>query len=563
MSTQSISIENKETLDYNPIYKVNHLVDGIINTIYIFYGKKISLQDQKPLFNKLFSDSEMENITKNNITIHFSEQQIHYDDSIGIIKLKILNELKNTVSLPEIYLFCQKKESLNPISVFQSLTQNKKIELTKIRLDQFISNIIDDTPIIPEDKDKYEFDDILSMKLDNKKIIINKVLGQKFFLVENEYPFICNPFKVTGYDPLFEKYARKSLSTLNSNLLLNTGKIVNNNIYLCLANNVLSYASKNNISEENTISIYYPFLYKKNINSLENLQEKEHELLEENNKILNEKTLDSFKTVDMFYDIFKYKKTELNYVTRGIKYIKAVMKPEFTVKIPLEVIFKIIHATENNPLIKYNPSSRQENVYRLYTDKVATDGKKIPYLKKGDIFKLVKTIGRTKSVTVLIENIHDEIISQTILCEFDENGFITISSEFEKVVNENDIDDLFKRAVNPIINEVKTFLEQSGYKLNVFNSLNDENIEVKQLFYESQIKISKPVNLDSYKGCISSIFNNESSEFKEGIHLRFKRVSNFNKVTSQEAFIIQKQEEGYRGEDIIEALLTNFPDGKV
>ena len=48
----------------------------------------------------------------------------------------------------------------------------------------------------------------------------------------------------------------------------------------------------------------------------------------------------------------------------------------------LKLYSKIIHATQDNPLIKYNPSSRQENVYRLFTDKIATDGRKIPYLKK-------------------------------------------------------------------------------------------------------------------------------------------------------------------------------------
>ena len=34
----------------------------------------------------------------------------------------------------------------------------------------------------------------------------------------------------------------------------------------------------------------------------------------------------------------------------------------------------------------------------------------------------------------------------------------------------------------------------------------------------------------------------------------------FNKVTSQEAFILEKQEQGYRGIEIVDALLENFPD---
>ena len=33
-------------------------------------------------------------------------------------------------------------EVLNPVSVYQMLTQNKKIELTQTRLEQFVSNIV-------------------------------------------------------------------------------------------------------------------------------------------------------------------------------------------------------------------------------------------------------------------------------------------------------------------------------------------------------------------------------------------------------------------------------------
>jgi hypothetical protein len=233
---------------------------------------------------------------------------------------------------------------------------------------------------------------------------VNKVLGPKFFITENEYPFVCDPFDVSDYDVFFEKYSRKSLTTLNSHLLLNSGNIINNNIFLCLAGDVLTYAESNSISQETTTKVYYPFLYEKGINNLEELEEENKKLIESNKKILNSKTLETFQTIDMFYDVYKLRKTELNYISKGIKYIKAVVKPDFFIKIPLEIIFKVIHATVNNPLIKYNPSVKQENVYRLYTgDNISTDGRKIPYLKKAVIFKLMKTIGKTKSVTVYVE----------------------------------------------------------------------------------------------------------------------------------------------------------------
>ena len=546
------------TLDQK-IYKIKQLVNGEVNTIYIFNGK-IASENEEELFQKIFTPEEISEIKSGSISVVFSEQQINFDDSIATIKIKILNELKRDVSIEEIYLYCQKIETLNAVAVYQSLTQNGKLQLTKLRLDQFLSNIISDengNPFeAPEEKEIYTFDDIFQMKFDNKKYVVNKVLGQKFFIVENEYPFVCNPFEVDDYDKLLEKNARKSLSTLNNHLLLNSGDIFDNSIFLCLAEDVLSFVATKDISEESTIKIYYPFLYNKNINDLSDLTKERSKFVENNKKILNEQVIDSFKTIDMFYNIYKLRKTELNYVKKGIKFIKAVIRPQFDVKIPLEIIFKIIHATKEKPLIKYNPSSRQENVYRLFTDKIATDGRKIPFLKKAIIFKLMKNIARNKSVGVYIES-----GEQSFVCDFDEEGYITIITDFKNIVSVDEINEIFKAAINPLIQEIKIVLEQSGYKLDSFESLNDENIEIKQLTYETQIYIKKPLDLDAYRSCISSIFINETNKFRGNtIDLRFKRVSNYSKFTSQEAFILEKSGQGLRGEEIIDALLENFSE---
>ena len=561
MSKLISSIKTTDTKDLslvNSVYKVKQLINGSINTIYVFNGKKTEE------FNKVFTEKERQQIETENITVKFSEQQIHFDDSIGTIKIKILNELKKEIILDEIYLYCQKKESLNAVSVYQSLTQNNKLQLTKVRLEQFLSNIVSDEygkPFEePAEKEVYTFDDIFEMNFNNKNFIINNVLGQKFFIVENEYPFICNPYDVNDYDKFFERSARKSLTTLNTHLLLNSGNIIDNSIYLCLAEDVLPYLNKKDISEETTIKIYYPFLYNKNINNLEDLQGQKGKLLEGNKKIINEKVLDSFKSIDMFYDVYNLRKTELNYINKGVKFIKAGIRPEFDIKIPLEIIFKVVHATQENPLIKYNPSSRQENVYRLFTDKIATDGRKIPYLKKASIFKLMKTIARNKCVAVYVETVKNGQ-PLFLVCEITEEGYITITSEFNEVLNINEINEIFKKSINPIIEEIKTLLEQSGYKLNKFNSLTDDNVEIKQLTYQTQIYIKKAPDIESYRGCVSSVFINETNVFKSGtINLRFKRVSNYSKFNSIEAFILEKSEQGLRGEQIIGALLENFPE---
>jgi len=551
--------DTKEDPKPNPIYKVNYLVNNEIKTIILFAGKSADKTKKQELFKSVFDEEERKSIEKNKIDVKISNQHIHFDDSIGVIKLKILNEFKNSASIEQIYLFCEKVESFNSVQIYKTLTQNKKLELTKLRFSQFLSNIVsleNGKPFqFSLDKDIYDYDDILQMDLERNKYIVNKVLGQKFFIVENEYPFVCNPYQNTMYDSFIDKNAKKTISTLNSHLLLNTGSIVNNNIYLCLAEDVLDYAEKANISQETTTKIYFPFLHNKNIDDLEMLRENEISLRDNNDKILTPKAFDNFKSIDMFYSVYDMRKNELNYVSKGIKYIKAEIKPEFDVKIPLEVIFKIVHATENNPLIKYNPSTRQENIYRLYTDKIATDGRKIPSLKKATIFRLVKNIARTKSVAVYIEKGDNSLV-----CEFEENGFINVYSEFNTAISVSEINELFKDAINPIIEEIRNLLEQSGYKIALFDSLYSENVEIKQLTYETQIMIKNPINLDAYKGCVSSIFTNETSSYKQGLHLRFKRVSNFNKVTSQEAFIIEKIENRYKPEEILEELEKNFPD---
>ena len=57
--------------------------------------------------------------------------------------------------------------------------------------------------------------------------------------------------------------------------------------------------------------------------------------------------------------------------------IEFILQPNIPYNLPLDTIFKLLHATKLVPLIKYNPSKRMEKIYRLYVDKISTKGKKI------------------------------------------------------------------------------------------------------------------------------------------------------------------------------------------
>ncbi len=570
------------------IFKVNHLIDkNKIDTIYVFYGSNLDVDEDidltelfkveptNKLFNNIFTQEELQNIKDKDIDVEFLNEAIHIDDTIGIIKLKIVLALGIRTTIDELYLYSLKKEKLLPSLVYQMLTQNDTITLTYERLQSLLLNIRDKygKPIDflqgKKKKEKYIFEDILELGLETEEYYVTKVLGQKFFMVTNEYPYIIDPYYLEEYDPLLEQ-SNKEITTLNSHLLLNNGEIINNNIYLCTAENVLGYLDSEGISEDYCMKIYYPFLYRRDIKSLDELEINKRKLISENKALLNEQMIRSFKNVDMFYDIYKTKtesdRFSLIKKKTGIKSFRITLYPDSNVKIPVDVIFKLLHATQSIPLIKFNPSTRQENIYRLFVDDISTDGRKIPYLPKAMIFKLIKAIGKTRSVATFIRINKTDIL----ICEFHDDASISIYSviDFESPImlgetsedKFNLLDGIIRNAINPVIEQIRPFFEQSGYKINNFKTITSNLVEIDEMVYQTAYKITTPIEINKFSGCITSIFNIESNNFKKGLELRYKRVSNFNKRDSQEAFVIEKQKQGYNANEIIDLLVENYDD---
>lgn len=100
-SSSKVNNESVKPLD-DIIYKIKHLVNNKVDTIYVFYGKKEKDIEEESFIKNIFTDKEYDEIKANKTKIIFSEQRIHSDDSIATIKIKILNEMKNKdISLDE------------------------------------------------------------------------------------------------------------------------------------------------------------------------------------------------------------------------------------------------------------------------------------------------------------------------------------------------------------------------------------------------------------------------------------------------------------------------------
>ena len=551
------------------IYKVCYTVDNEIRKVFVFMGSRViedksidinqlyRLEPSNPVFEGVLSEDEKQLYGAAEIV--FNSGEIHLDDTVETIKKKyILASSDDPPTYSGIYFYGKVRRALNPTSVYQTLTQDGKIQLTRDRLIQFLLNIDDINVESLAVKDEYDYDDILSLDFASRSYwMVSEPIGQKFMAIEGNYPYTVNPYNVLEYDDFLVRHSSDILTTNNQNLLMESPLIDNNTIYVCLAVDVLQYAQKQSLSEETTISVYYPYLKEMSIFSLSLYQEKREGLIAETNTLVNDPAWQTnLRNIDMFKNIVVSRKGNYGVIEQGIKRVNITLIPEYRYNMPLDVIFKLISANKNNPIIKYNPARRQEKIYRLYADKTATNGKKIPYLSKGSIFKLMKVMARNREVTVYIES--DGPHQSPILLGFFDDGRIEAKLDMAVALDIEQVNTVLQESCNPIIDSVSEYLQQRGYNMRRFTDIRDENIVIEDLEYYMKTPLRKKINLKSITRCVSSIFNVIDDDTIKGATLRFKKVANYNEMDATEAFIVESLNAGASDVDVIKGLVDNF-----
>ena len=539
----------------NDIIKIYNLKnESLIENITVFYGKSdVDLNElfkkdvENEIFKNVFSSNELDKIKSDDIKVIFSDFRIYSDDTIESIKKKLAKSYNNEICFEQIYLFCKQIQKFTNEEIYNHLTQNDQVVLTYNILYQFLSNINDFDLTKIEKKDVYNYDDIISLNL-NEELLINVPIGHYFILSNKQYNFTINPFEYNSTSDLLKDNINNLLSTSNKDLLLNTGFIHDNIIYYCDFENVKE-------DNDNKISIYYPFLKEKNITTVKELKKNKLELIEENK--ITEGFEKNENNIQLFYDVYYNRKKDLDYIEQGIQKFNLLLYQDFEFNLPLDVIFKLLHANKNMPFIKFNPSKKQENIYRLYCNNISKNGKKIPYLSKKKIFNLMKEIKYSNKITCYIEFEHENE-KNYLLLDIDNKSNITIDGEFKKTFTISQIEDIIKKNINPILKIIQDFLYSSGYNYQLFSSLYEKNIEINNIKYLAYVSIKKNIDLSNFIGCVSSIFNVIVSELKKGIIMRYKRVSNFNEYDSIESSIIELLNRANEDDDIVKIVMENF-----
>ena len=331
------------------------------------------------------------------------------------------------------------------------------------------------------------------------------------------------------------------LQPFDLDFLFRYGNFIENTIYVCLYSDVKTFLTNNNTNYEKEIEIldvYFPY-HDVNINIMEENEDKKsiEKIQKKNNAFWEEQQL-----IDTIYSISALPTNtlpDLEYKNVGISDFHFIIHPENTSHLPLETIFKNIHASIQIPMIQYNPGLRREKIYRFYYQQIAQHGNKVPFLKKTTIEKLMEKPGKIANITMFV--LTSETSPNFIQVSFENNGNISVKGENILPMMPEVLNEWVKLMITPAIQTINQFTQSSGYFIRSFEKIQEEYIEIISLNYRSTItNLKKKVELEKYMGIFSPFFYNEISGDKkkeEGIHKRYKRIEYFQRMNPHEEFV--------------------------
>lgn len=529
---------------------------GKPKNVVIFYSSPPGSPDS---ISDLFSETEKNYLEKFNVDIITSQQLIHYDDSVRTLKRKILKEFNfSSNSYEEVYMFSKSDYKINFPKHFHYLKKNNS-GLDKQQLGQLIMNLHilekeEQIKNLQNDPSKHifsYFDIENELKLDQNTFEMSIPIGHKFDTHDNLL-FPGNPFDyLPNSDSVFLNDDENLFLTFENSLILNYKNIKNRCFFLCFADDVLEYAVNNSLNENKIIQYYYPFLFQKKILSLSQLKNQQITLIDDSKKKL-ESVAD--EQIDTFYKV-STNEIKVPYIKKGIYDVLLTLYPDVKVQMPLENIFKQLHCTDEIPFIKYKPGFKKEELYRLYSTGLSTNGSKIPYLSKSQIINFSKHNVSSSNYICLVVQKSLELENVNIFYSLLYNGNIQISIHFSNPVSQTFIESLIIDTINPFIIEINSFL-QSNNKISLLKSLDSNLLEVNKINYVNLISTNQPLKATDYK-ILTPIFN--IIEIGKNItSLRYKRVDNYKEMNELNSQINKMYKQNNSIQSIVNLITINF-----
>ena len=526
-----------------------------LNSNYANYNSFIYSEIYEKHFTNDFNHYDLNYLKTHNSNLIFIDDTIYIDDSVETIKLKFIKHYNKKatedkkICFEELYFYCLTQSKLNKMELFNTLSANNKNDLTEENLMNYLININEKKEILEslEKKEVYNYEDIEAIRINNITEFIS--IGQS--LLKPMPNYVVNPY---DYSNLASKSLASFIATNNSNMVFDYN-IYSNSIYVCLASLLLENPSTTG-DDETIISIYFQFLYSKNIINKRDFLAQKIELIKKSSELVEDTYFNNKNQFKLaLYKIYN-NSNGLKYENSGIKSINININSALNYNISLETLFKLFVSSELYPFIKYNPGKKMENLYRLFCLQ-ESNSKKVPLLSKTLILKYAKFLGKSHTLSFYV-NSKDELFVNNVnefLIELEDNGIINVKIDFKNVVDLNKINTLIVTNVNNIIKFIRKFVVNST--IDLFDDLLNKNVEINSINYMSNIKIKGSLKSNAIINCSSYFFNTISSNSDE-IVMRYKNVSNFSIMNSEESYIIELIKQKSSEMDILHKLKDNF-----
>lgn len=475
-------------------------------------------------------------------TLNIESLKIYSDDNIQTIKNKIVIALDYKVSYEEIYIYSKSGSNhMDHKTIYKSLVDDDMEFLSKENYELFLKNF-DQADAV--DMDIIHYEEFIKFPLLVKKCLVGSRMKKDNYMLPVD-PFDCNKKNI------FEE----SLYNLENNVLLDFSD--SSTLYLCLAADVLNELNLSDSEKSKVLSIYYPFLFKKGIKSASDLTDKRIELIDNTKKSISIQLKKVYEMVDSFMNIRNISPEPFDYNTKKISYFRFVI--DGTSHLPLDAIFKNIHATENVPFIKYSPNVKRDSLYRLYSNGTAKSGRKIPFLNGAEILKSAKELGQKDEISLMLKHSYKSKPIKIYL-HIRSNGKLCVECSFSKDIQIDDIlkiEEIMHEGVNPTIQDVNKYLEPFGYSLGTFIDMNA--VKIESITYNTSIKINKALDFSKYQTFMMPIFsfkNDVSTDDKTILY--FKKVNNYVEMDPMEDFVLNTYKQTQSLEQVISGIMRLF-----
>ena len=527
-----------------------------LNANYNNYNSFIYSDIYEKHFTNDFNNNDLMYLKTYNSNIIFIDDTIYIDDTIETVKLKFIKHYNKKASedkklcFEELYFYCLTQSKLNKMELFNAITSNNKNDLTEENLSAYLININEKQEILEslEKKELYTYEDIDAITINAITEFIS--VGQS--LLKPLPNYVVNPY----YSNSASKSLASFIATNNSNMVFDYA-IYNNSIIVCLASLLLENPSQET-DDETLIKVYFQFLYSKNIINKRDFLAQKIELLKKSSELVEDTYFNNKNKFKLaLYKIYN-KSNGLKYESSGIKSINININSALNYNISLETLFKLFTSSELYPFIKYNPGKKLENLYRLYClEEKEMTSKKVPLLSKTLILKYAKFLGKSHTISFYVNSKEDLFVNNVneFLIELEDNGIINVKIDFKNVIDLEKINTLVATNVNNIIKFIRKFVVNNS--IDLFDNLLNKNVEINSINYMTTIKVKGALKPNAIVNCSSYFFNTISSNSEE-IVMRYKNVSNFSIMNSEESYIIELIKQKASEMDILHKLKDNF-----